>query len=76
MKKVARKVGLTVNSTTDERKNVDKSAYAASELLKTICIPQAHRILCELGDFEPTGDELWFKFFVLHIYQADAYNVQ
>ena len=76
MKKVARKMGLTVNSTVDERKNFDKSAYAASELLKTVCIPQAYRILCELGDFEPTGDELWFKFFVLHIYHAGAYNVQ
>ena len=67
MKKVARKMGLTINNTVDERKNFDKSAYAASQLLKTICIPHAYRILCDLGDFEPTGDELWFKLFVLHI---------
>ena len=76
MKKVARKMGLTVNNTVDERKNFDKSAYAASQLLKTICIPHAYRILCDLGDFEPKGDELWFKLFVLHIYHAGAYNVE
>ncbi len=69
-------MGLTVNNTVDERKNFDKSAYAASQLLKTICIPHAYRILCDLGDFEPTGGELWFKLFVLHIYHAGAYNVE
>ena len=76
MKNVARAMGLTVNSKLDERKDFDKSAYAASQLLKTICIPQAYRILCEVGDIEPKGNELWFKFLVLHIYHAGARNVE
>ena len=54
MKRVARDMGLTVNKYVDERKDFNKSAYAASELLKRICIPQARRILCEMGDIEPS----------------------
>lgn len=76
MKRVARTMGLTVNRYVDERKDFKKSALAASELLKTICIPQARRILCEMDDIDPEGDELWFKFLVLHIYHAGAKNVQ
>jgi len=76
MKKVAKKMGLTVNSNLDERKDFEKSAYAASELLKTICIPQAYRILCDIGDIEADENELWFKFLVLHIYHAGARNVE
>ncbi len=76
MKSVAKKMGLTVNKTVDERRDFDKSAFAASQLLKTVCIPQAYRILCEVGDIEPSGDELWFKFLVLHIYHAGARNVE
>ena len=57
------------------RVNFDKSAFAASQLLKTICIPEANRILCNVGDIEPNGDELWFKAFGLHIYHAGAGNV-
>ena len=76
MKRVARTMGLTVNRYVDERKDFKKSALAASELLKTICIPQARRILCEIDDIDPEGDELWFKFLVLHIYHAGAKNVQ
>jgi hypothetical protein len=76
MKRVARDMGLTVNKYVDERKDFNKSAFAASELLRTICIPQAYRILCNVGDIEPQGDELWFKLLVLHIYHAGARNVE
>jgi hypothetical protein len=76
MKRVARNMGLIVNKYVDERKDFNKSAYAASELLKRICIPQARRILCEMGDIEPIESELWFKFLVLHIYHAGAKNVE
>ena len=76
MKRVARTMGLTVNRYIDERKDFTKSAFAASELLRTICIPQARRILCEMDDIDPNGDELWFKFLVLHIYHAGAKNVE
>ena len=76
MKRVARDMGLTVNKYEDERKDFDKSAFAASELLRRICIPQAYRILCNVGGIEPEGDELWFKLLVLHIYHAGARNVE
>jgi hypothetical protein len=76
MKSVARDMGLTVNKYVDERKDFNKSAYAASELLKRVCIPQAYRIMCKVGDIEPEGDELWFKLLVLHIYHAGARNVE
>ena len=76
MKRVARDMGLTVNKYVDERKDFDKSAFAASELLRRICIPQAYRILCNVGGIEPEGDELWFKLLVLHIYHAGARNVE
>ena len=76
MKRVARTMGLTVNRYIDERKDFTKSAFAASELLRTICIPQARRILCEMDDIDPDGDELWFKFLVLHVYHAGAKNVE
>ena len=76
MKRVARDMGLTVNKYVDERKDFDKSAFAASELLRRICIPQAYRILCNVGGIEPEGDELWFKLLVLHIYHAGARNLE
>ena len=76
MKRVAIDMGLTVNKYVDERKDFNKSAFAASELLRRICIPQAYKILCKVGDIEPKGDELWFKLLVLHIYHAGARNVE
>jgi hypothetical protein len=75
MKRVARTMGLTVNSYVDERKDFKKSAFAASQLLKTVCIPQARKILCDVDDIDPVGNELWFKFLVLHVYHAGARNV-
>jgi len=75
MKRVARTMGLTVNRYVDERKDFKKSAFAASQLLKTVCIPQARKILCDVNDIDPAGNELWFKFLVLHVYHAGARNV-
>jgi len=75
MKRVARTMGLTVNRYVDERKDFKKSAFAASQLLKTVCIPQARKILCDVDDIDPVGNELWFKFLVLHVYHAGAKNV-
>ena len=75
MKRVARTMGLTVNRYVDERKDFKKSAFAASQLLKTVCIPQARKILCDVDDIDPLGNELWFKFLVLHVYHAGAKNV-
>jgi hypothetical protein len=53
---------LTVNKYVDERKDFNKSAFAASQLLRTICIPQAYRILCNVGDIEPEGNEFGSSF--------------
>ncbi len=71
---VARAQGLIVNDVTDERKNFDRSAYAASRLIKRVCIPQAKRILDAHG-LTYDEHELWFRLFVLHVYHAGAGNV-
>ena len=76
MKDVARLFGLKVNKTIDERADFDRSAYAASSLIKKICIPRAYKMLDSLQIRNFSEDELWFKLLVMHIYHAGAYNVQ
>lgn len=72
---VARNQGLTVNRSIDERADFNRSAYAASRLIRTICIPSARSIL---NDYNYTYNEtdLWFRLFVLHVYHAGALNVR
>lgn len=74
MPKVARKFGLVVNSHQDDRKDLEKSAYAASRLIKEICIPYAEEILIT-HNINYNQNDLFFKLLVLHIYHAGAYNV-
>lgn len=74
MPKVARKYGLTVNRYHDDRKNFDKSAVAASQLIATICIPEAKKIL-DAHHIAYNEHALWFRLFVMHVYNAGAYNV-
>jgi hypothetical protein len=76
MKDVARMYGLKVNRQVDERANFERSAYAASSLIKTICIPKVHKMLDSLGIRNYNESELWFKLLVMHSYHAGAYNVQ
>ncbi|HOZ87402.1 MAG TPA: transglycosylase SLT domain-containing protein [Bacteroidia bacterium] len=76
MKDVARLYGLKVNKSIDERADFERSAYAASSLIKTICIPKAHKMLDSLGIRNYSETELWFKLLVMHIYHAGSYNVQ
>jgi hypothetical protein len=76
MKDVAKMYGLKVNSKIDERADFERSAYAASSLLKKICIPRAKMMLDSLKIVDYSTDELWFKLLVMHIYHAGAYNVQ
>lgn len=71
---IARKFGLTVNHYQDDRKYFKKSAIAASQLIATICIPEAKKIL-DLHNITYHPTDLWFRLFVLHIYNAGAYNV-
>jgi hypothetical protein len=73
---VAKQFGLKVNKSIDERANFERSAYAASQLIKTICIPYAKQMLTDFGVQEIDEDELWFKLFVMHVYNAGAGNVR
>jgi hypothetical protein len=71
---VAKNMGLKVNNVVDERLDFDKSAWAAAKLLRTICIPEANKILLN-SKIVPEPQELWYKLLVLHIYHAGAGNV-
>ena len=75
MSKVARKFGLRVDSQVDERKDFDRSAYGASQLIKTICLPYTRQMLEERGTAYSEND-LFFRLLVLHVYHAGAYNVK
>ncbi|MFN5148513.1 MAG: transglycosylase SLT domain-containing protein [Flavobacteriia bacterium] len=74
MPSVARAQGLTVNDNEDERRNFDRSAYAASRLIKRVCIPEAKKIL-DAHNLSYDDSDLWFRLFVLHVYHAGAMNV-
>lgn len=76
MKDVARMYGLKVNKTMDERADFERSAYAASSLIKYICIPKARKMLDSLRINNYQEDELWFRLLVMHVYHAGAGNVQ
>jgi hypothetical protein len=74
MPEVAKRYGLKVSATVDERANFTKSAYAASQLLKQSCIPSARKILNETG-IRYDENELGFRLLVMHVYHAGAGNV-
>jgi hypothetical protein len=71
---VARKYGLVVSRTRDDRTDLIKSATAASKLIKNICIPGAKRILEKHG-IPYNEKDLWFRLMVMHVYHAGAGNV-
>lgn len=71
---VARSMGLVVNSSIDERKDFERSAYGAAQLIRRVCIPEAKNILNKHG-IAYNETELWFRLFVLHVYHAGALNV-
>jgi hypothetical protein len=74
MKGVAKNMGLRVDKELDERKDFDRSAYAAAKLIRTVCIPYADSIVKKYGiDYNPT--DIWFRLLVLHVYHAGALNV-
>jgi hypothetical protein len=76
MKNVARLFGLTVNRKMDERANFERSAYAASSLLKKICIPKTREMLDSLGITNYSETDLWFRLLVMHSYHAGTGNVR
>ncbi len=75
MKPVARLFGLKVNKQLDERADFDRAAYAASSLIKTICIPNTKQILDSLH-ITYNENDLWFKLLVMHSYHAGSGNVR
>jgi len=76
MKDVARLFGLKVNRQLDERANFERSAYAASSLIKKICIPKTRQILDSLGITNYNETDLWFRLLVMHSYHAGSGNVK
>ena len=75
MRTVAVRYGLKVNKKVDERSDLEKSARAASSLIKTACIPYIKKFLDEKGvKYKET--DLWFRLLVLHAYHAGAGNVR
>lgn len=75
---VARRFGLVVSKSRDDRKDITLSAQASACLIETIAIPHAHRILNlhNITTTKQTESEYWFKLLVLHIYNAGAYTVE
>lgn len=72
---VARMYGLKVNKSVDERKDFNRSAYAAASLISKVCIPSAKSILDAKG-VKYNETDLWFRLFVMHVYHAGAGNVK
>ncbi len=75
MPSVARKYGLIVSDTEDEREDFEKSALAASNLIKKSCIPSAKKLL-NAHNITFTETDIWFRLFVLHVYHAGAGNIE
>ncbi|MCO6501414.1 MAG: transglycosylase SLT domain-containing protein [Vicingus serpentipes] len=75
MRRVAINMGLKVNKYVDERKDFDKSAWAAAKLIRTICIPELNKILDERC-IEYNSSDTWYRLLVLHVYHAGAGNVK
>lgn len=75
MPSVARSAGLKVTKAVDERKDFEKSAYAASLLLKRSCIPSARSIALSAG-LVVDEQAIWFRLLVMHVYHAGATNVR
>jgi hypothetical protein len=74
MRTVAQRLGLKVNKYTDERKDFNKSAWAAAKLIRTICLPETRYMLDKNG-IKYNENDLWFRLLVLHVYHAGAGNV-
>ena len=72
---VAKKYGLIVSSSRDDRHDFTKSSMAAAKLMKDYCIPNAERMAISIG-LVPNHDDLWFQLLVMHVYNAGAGNVR
>jgi hypothetical protein len=72
---VAKKYGLVVSASRDDRHDFSKSSMAAAKLMRDYCIPNAERMALSAG-LIPNHDELWFQLLVMHVYNAGAGNVR
>lgn len=75
MRSVAKRYGLRITATVDERTDLEKSAKAAAQLIKSSCIPYIRRFLDE-RNISYKENDLWFRLLVLHAYHAGAGNVK
>ena len=74
MREVAKRYGLKVNGKIDERTNLTKAAFTASQLIKNSCIPKVKSCLDKVG-LTYNETDLWFRLLVLHAYHAGPGNV-
>lgn len=74
MKSVAKRYGLRITKTHDDRSDLEKSARVAAKLLKVGCIANVKKYLDERGIVYKETD-IWFRLLVLHAYHAGAGNV-
>lgn len=74
MRSVAIKYGLRINKKVDERTDLNRSAYAASKLISTICIPKVKEML-NTRNISYKETDTWFRLLVLHAYHAGAGNL-
>ncbi|MBL7927237.1 MAG: transglycosylase SLT domain-containing protein [Bacteroidia bacterium] len=75
MPDVARRYGLRVTKTVDERKSIERSAYGASQLLGRSFIPQVRQML-DKRNIAYNETDTWFRLLVLHTYHAGPGNVE
>lgn len=75
MASVARKYGLRVTKTVDDRADLNKSAKAAARLIRSSCVPSIINML-EERNISYDQSDLWFRLLVLHAYHAGAGNVR
>jgi hypothetical protein len=72
---VAKKYGLVVSGSRDDRHDFKLSSIAAAKLMSDYCIPNATRMANSAGLIADT-EALWFQLLVMHVYNAGAGNVR
>src|SRR6185295_15379273 len=74
MKSVARKYGMKITKTRDDRTDIEKAARVAAKLLNTSCVAYVKSYL-DVRNIKYSETDLWFRLLVLHAYHAGAGNV-
>ncbi len=74
MASVARKYGLKVSRSRDDRTDLEKAARVAAKLLNKSCVAYVKQYLNERSITYNEAD-LWFRLLVLHAYHAGAGSV-